>query len=214
MKRVRIKICGITRKEDVDAAVKAGADAVGFIVGIPRSPRNISLEKAEKLIAEVPSDVESVVVAAPTKIGDLIRYAHLHPDAVQIHEGYLSDPLIRETLPGERLIRAVKANLLAPAAAQEASKLFDAILLDSFTEGKCGGTGTVHDWTLSSKVRLSILPTPLILAGGLSPENVATAVRTVQPYGVDVSSGVESKPGIKDYQKMVNFVRNAKEVEI
>ena len=92
-----------------------------------------------------------------------------------------------------------------------ASKKFDCVLLDSLTQGKYGGTGLTHDWTLSKHIRDLIYPVPLILAGGLSPNNVAEAVRMVNPYAVDVSSGVELKPGIKDNQKIVAFIKNAKD---
>ena len=92
--------------------------------------------------------------------------------------------------------------------------MFDAVLLDSFAKGRYGGTGVVHDWELSKLVKQVIHPKPLILAGGLNPENVADAVRVVQPYAVDVSSGVELQPGIKDNQKMVDFIKNAKDVRI
>jgi phosphoribosylanthranilate isomerase len=97
-------------------------------------------------------------------------------------------------------------------AVSRAAKLFDAVLLDSFVEGRYGGTGVVHDWELSKRVNQVIQPKPLILAGGLNPENVAEAVRTVEPYAVDVSSGVEQQPGIKSHQKIVEFIKNAKDV--
>jgi phosphoribosylanthranilate isomerase len=118
---------------------------------------------------------------------------------------------VRDKLSSKLLIGAVKArspNAIGSAA--EAAKMFDAVLLDSFVQGKHGGTGVVHDWNVSQHVKQLVYPKPLILAGGLNPENVAEAVRTVKPYAVDVSSGVERQPGIKDYQKMVEFVKNAK----
>jgi phosphoribosylanthranilate isomerase len=216
MRTVRVKICGITRKEDLDAATAAGADAVGFVVGTTASPRNISLEKAEKLIRQVPPFVKSVLVTVPTSINDLRTYEKLNPDVIQIHgENLPFAATIQKSLSNISLIRAVNANLTcALDTASEASKMFDAVLLDSFAEGRYGGTGVVHDWELSKSVKQVIHPKPLILAGGLTPENVADAVRFVQPYAVDVSSGVEQQPGIKDNQKMVDFIKNAKEVRI
>jgi phosphoribosylanthranilate isomerase len=214
MRRVRVKICGITRKGDLDAAASAGADAVGFVVGTEASPRNISLEMAKQLIRQVPPFVKTVLVTVPRSIDELIA-CELNPDAIQIHGNYLTDSLIRKTLPQTHVIRAVKADpATALEAASKASKLFDAVLIDSFASEGFGGTGKVHDWELSKQVRQAIHPTPLILAGGLNPENVAEAVRLIQPYGVDVSSGVEHKPGIKNYQRIVDFVKNAKEVEL
>ena len=90
--------------------------------------------------------------------------------------------------------------------------MFNAVLLDSFARGKHGGTGIIHDWNLSQHIKVAIQPKPLILAGGLNPENVAEAVRTVQPYAVDVSNGVEQQPGIKDHKKIIEFIKNAKDV--
>jgi len=216
MRTVRVKICGITRKEDLDAATAAGADAVGFVVGTTASPRNISLEKAEKLIRQVPPFVKSVLVTVPKSIDELRIYEKLNPDVIQIHGGNLPfAAVIRKNIPNIPLIRAVNANLTcALDTASEASKMFDAVLLDSSAKGRYGGTGVVHDWELSKLVRQVIHPKPLILAGGLNPENVTDAVRVVQPYAVDVSSGVELQPGIKDNQKMVDFVKNAKDVRI
>jgi len=217
MRRVRVKICGITREEDLAIAVAAGADAVGFIVGVPSSPRNISLKKAEKLTRLVPIFVKSVLVTVLTNINELLKtYEKLIPDAVQIHGGNLPDALtLREKLPNTPLIRAINANPLnALEVALEASKSFDAILLDSSAPGRYGGTGIVHDWDLSKCVKQVIHPKPLILAGGLNPENVKDAIRTVQPYGVDVSTGVELRPGIKDPEKIRIFVENAKDIRI
>lgn len=216
MSTVRVKICGITRKEDLDAAAAAGADAVGFVVGAVVSPRNISLEKAEQLFRQVPPFVKSVLVTVPASADNLAEVCKkLNPDVVQIHGSNLrSAVLFREALSTMPLIGAVNANSAdALESAQAASKTFGAVLLDSLADGQYGGTGTVHDWTLSKRIRNAVHPTPLILAGGLNPENVAEAVRAVQPYAVDVSSGVELQPGLKDNKKMMNFVRNAKSVE-
>jgi phosphoribosylanthranilate isomerase len=216
MSTVKVKICGITRKEDLDAAAAAGADAVGFVVGAAASPRNLSLETAEKLFRQVPPFAKSVLVTVPTSIDELVEACgKLNPDAIQIHGDKLrSTAVIRERLTKTLLIGAVNANSPdALEAASVASKIFDAVLLDSLTNGQYGGTGTVHDWELSKLIKRVIHPTPLILAGGLNPENVAEAVRVVQPYAVDVSSGVELQPGIKDNQKMINFVKKAKNVK-
>jgi phosphoribosylanthranilate isomerase len=216
MNAVRVKICGITRKEDLDAAAAAGADAIGFVVGATASPRNLSLEKAEKLFRQVPPFVKSVLVTvltSPDELADVCK--KLNPDAVQIHGANLRNvALFREKLLATPLIGAVNANSAdALKAAQAASKLFDAVLLDSLADGQYGGTGIVHDWTLSKGIRNAVHPARLILAGGLNPENVAEAVRVVQPYAVDVSSGVELQPGRKDYQKMISFIKNAKNVK-
>jgi len=214
MRMVRVKICGITNKEDLDAATAAGADAVGFVVGVASSPRNLSLIEAERLIRQVPPFVKSVLVTVPRSINDFSDYEKLNPDCIQIHEENLkAAEAFRLKLPNTLLIGGVNAQA-ATDVVSRAAKLFDAVLLDSFVEGKYGGTGVVHDWELSKRVKQVIRPKPLILAGGLNPENVAEAVRTVEPYAVDVSSGVERQPGIKSYQKIVKFIKNAKDVSI
>jgi phosphoribosylanthranilate isomerase len=212
MNAVRVKICGITRKEDLEAAATAGADAVGFVVGVASSPRNISLADAEKLIRQVPPFVKTVLVTVPANLEELMANCEaLNPDAVQIHGDLQDIGAARDKLPAKPLIGAVKANSLdAVNNAVKAAKMFDAVILDSFVQGKHGGTGVVHDWNVSRQIKRAVYPKPLILAGGLNPENVADAVNTVQPYAVDVSSGVERQPGIKDHQKMGEFVRNAK----
>ena len=217
MRKVKVKICGITREEDLAVAVAAGADAVGFLVGVPSSPRNLTLEQAEKLVKQVPVFVDSVVVTVPESVNSLVKiYDRLKPTAIQIHGEKLSETsVIREKIRGARLIKTLHVKTgNVTAAVIEDSKFFDAILLDSFTGGQYGGTGMVHDWELSRKIKQIIEPTPLILAGGLTPENVREAIFTVQPYAVDVASGVESRPGIKDPEKVLTFIENAKEVKI
>ena len=215
MNVVRVKICGIARKEDLDCAAAAGADAVGFVVGVASSPRNLSLSEAEGLIRQVPPFVKSVLVTVPKSLRELVETCErLNPDAIQVHGANLVGD-VREQLPNMLLIGAVKANPgdFADNVAKPAETC-DAVLLDSFVQGKHGGTGIVHDWEVSKHVKQVIHPKPLILAGGLNPENVAEAVRTVEPYAVDVSSGVEQQPGIKDHTKIVEFIKNAKDVRI
>ena len=217
MRKVKVKICGITREKDLTVAVSAGADATGFVVGVPSSPRNLTLERAEKLMKHVPIFVDSVVVTPANNINSLIKtYEMLKPDAIQIHgENPLDVSVIREKTRDVRLIKTVYVKTAdAINDAVKASGSFDAVLLDSFAQGKHGGTGVVHDWELSGRIRQMIEPKPLILAGGLRPENVEDAIRVVQPYAVDVSSGVEFSPGVKDSQKVIEFIKKAKEVNI
>ncbi len=217
MRKVRVKICGITREEDLAVAVAAGADAVGFLVGVPSSPRNLTLERAERLLKQVPVFVDSVVVTVPDSIDSLVKiYDRLRPTAIQIHgEKPFEASVIRNKIRDVHLIKTVYAKTgNVTAAVIEDSKAFDAILLDSFTKGQYGGTGVVHDWELSRQIKQTIEPTPLILAGGLKPENVKEAILTVQPYAVDVASGVELRPAVKDPKKVLAFIENAKEVRM
>ncbi|MGD9130862.1 MAG: phosphoribosylanthranilate isomerase [Candidatus Bathyarchaeota archaeon] len=217
MRSVRVKICGITRKEDLAVAVAAGADAVGFLVGVPSSPRNLTLKRAETLLRQVPVFVDSVVVTAPQSINGLAEICErLKPTAIQIHGKKSFDASeVRERIKGTRLIKTVYVTKDAlNETAIEELKAFDAVLLDSFIKGQYGGTGRVHDWNLSRQIREAVAPLPLILAGGLKPENVKEGVQTVQPYAVDVASGVELRPAVKDHEKVRAFVENAKEIKL
>lgn len=209
---VRVKICGLTREEDVDAAVNAGADAVGFIVGFPKSPRNLSLNRAAALMSRVPPFVTPVLVTtsevvsrrAPELRRMVLGAIQLYGDVAEPGSlrRSLRVPLIRPHLVGKDNLAKVRA---------EASG-YDAILSDTYRRGLEGGTGQVSDWRLCAFLRRAIAPLPLILSGGLNPENVADAIRVVRPFAVDVSSGVESTPGIKDHSKINEFIRRAKEV--
>lgn len=216
MKTTRVKICGITNKKDLQAAVRTGADAVGFITGVKSSPRNLTLGEAKDLIYQVPLFVHSVVVMVPNNVEEIKNLINnLRPNVIQIHGNLNAHDfsVIKEEYPNLFLIKAIKAvPQKINKRAVEALKKYDAILLDSYTKGKYGGTGIIHDWDLSLKIKQIIHPIPMILAGGLKPENVAEAIDYVQPYAVDVSSGVEKKPGIKDYQKICDFINRAREI--
>ena len=217
MRRIRVKICGITREEDLNAAVAVGADAVGFLVGVPSSPRNLTLERAKTLLKQVPVFVDSVVVTPPESMKRLAEICEtLKPSAIQLHgKKEFNASEVRERIRDTHLIKTiyVTKDALKETAIEEL-KRFDAVLLDSFIKGQYGGTGKIHDWNLSKQIKEAVAPLPLILAGGLKPENVHKAVRTVQPYAVDVASGVELQPGIKDYEKVQAFVENAKEIKL
>lgn len=217
MRRVRVKICGITRKEDLAVAVDAGADAVGFLVGVPSSPRNLRLERAKALIAQAPIFVDTVVVTAPQNTEELAEVCEkLKPSAVQIHGKKQFDASeIRKKVTGIRLIKTVYVTVDSLTEEKlDNLKAFDAILLDSFIKGQYGGTGKTHDWTLSRQIREAVAPTPVVLAGGLNPENVKDAILSVQPYAVDVASGVELRPAAKDHGKVRAFIENAKQIKL
>jgi len=212
-----VKICGLTRKEDLDVSVDTGADAVGFIVGVSSSPRNLTIERAEMLVSKVPVFVDSVVVTTPKNIEWLEEVSErLKPSAIQIHgKEQLDSSIIRKKIKGVKLIKTVYVTE-EPLNEKlvENLKTFDAVLLDSFSKGQYGGTGEVHDWTLSKQIKEKFAPVPVILAGGLKPENVKKAILTVKPYAVDVASGVELEPGIKDHKKVRAFVENAKQIRL
>jgi phosphoribosylanthranilate isomerase len=207
---VRVKICGITRLSDLEAAVKHGADALGFIFGFEKSPRNLSLERTKELMRRVPPFVTKVLVTRFSGIDDLKNLRDkLNPDAVQLYE--CSDPLfVKKMLPDICLILPINPELTDRVINCDG---VDALLLDSGTRELPGGTGRIHDWNLSRSIRDGV-KVPVILSGGLTPDNVVEAINRVRPYAVDASSGVELSPGIKDHEKISRFIQRAKSVRI
>jgi phosphoribosylanthranilate isomerase len=206
MSRVRVKVCGITNREDLEVAVDAGADALGFVVDVPESPRSISLDRARVLVEATPPFVQGVLVSVFDTVDRLETLCScLAPDAVQV-TGTLPRDAICEQFRGIQVIHAVAVNDQAGEVLPSAVRC-DAVLTDSCVPGAHGGTGKPHNWNVSRAIKELIAPTPLILAGGLTPGNVRAAIETVRPYAVDVSSGVEARAGIKDPAKIRAFIR-------
>jgi phosphoribosylanthranilate isomerase len=211
-----VKICGLTREEDLAVAMNMGADAVGFLVGVPESPRNLTLKRAKKLLSSVPVFVDKVVVTPSKSFEWLLEVNNmLKPSAIQIHGKKIDSKKIEESIQDTMLIKTiyVTESTLNEKTIKDLKK-FDAILLDSFSKNQYGGTGKVHDWKLSRKIKEALEPIPVILAGGLTPNNVKEAILTVKPYAVDVASGIEINPGIKDHKKIKAFIENAKQINI
>lgn len=214
---MRVKICGLTRAGDVNAAINEGADAVGFVVASPAASRNLTFSKAKGLmkLARVFSTPVAVTSSRdPKRILEIC--SRLRPTAVQLHYHTRSlIQLIRKRHPSTKLILATAVrDERSLASAREASHYSDAILADSPSPTGMGGTGVLNDWQLSARIRESIAPHPLILAGGLTTKNVQDAIRRVRPFAVDVSSGVERSVGIKDHKRIRDFIMNAKETGI
>jgi phosphoribosylanthranilate isomerase len=205
---MKVKICGITNPEDALSAAKCGADAVG-VVNIKESPRYVSLKEAEDIFSILPVFVSKVVVATPKKLEDVLKIEETGADYIQLH-GNESLELMREIAESSRLriIKAVAAQDGCETEAKIYSRIADAILLDTPSH-LFGGTGRVHDWSISRRV-VEVVDKPVILAGGLTAENVARAAAAVKPYAVDVSSGVEIRPGKKDEKKIMEFIMRAK----
>ncbi|MCD6705130.1 MAG: phosphoribosylanthranilate isomerase [Thiobacillus sp.] len=201
---VRVKICGITRPRDLHAACDAGADALGFVF-YEKSPRHVSIAAAAALLRELPPFVQSVglfVNAEPAFIELVLQAVPL--DLLQFHGDETPADCARFGRPyikAERVNR--ETDLLKCAADFDAAR---GLLLDAFVPGMPGGTGERFDWSLIPPA----LPRPVILSGGLTPDNVAEAVRRVRPWAVDVSSGVEATKGIKDAHKIAQFIAKAK----
>ncbi|MFB6224161.1 MAG: phosphoribosylanthranilate isomerase [Haloarcula sp.] len=204
----RVKICGVTNNDDRDAVVAAGADAVGVIHGVPvDTPREVDAETATALVGGVPPFVTSVLVTMPTTVQEAVkRVDSVEPDAVQVHDGLSPAEL-------GALDRRITQNVVAVIEADapnidEYAAHADALLVDSVDADGGGGTGETHDWEHTSDL-VDSLDAPVVLAGGLTPENVADAVETVEPFAVDVATGVESSGGTKDHDAVERFVRNA-----
>ena len=201
MTRTRVKICGITRAEDAVSAVNAGADAIGLVFYAP-SPRAVTIAQAQAIVATIPPFVSVVglfVNAPQTEIESVLSKVRL--DIVQFHGDESAHECEQINLPYYKAIR-VKAdtNLLQYEAEFKSAK---ALLLDTFSEAAVGGTGQVFDWKLIPKNLIK----PVILAGGLTAENVADAIQQVLPYALDVSGGVEATKGIKDAAKIAAFMQ-------
>jgi phosphoribosylanthranilate isomerase len=199
-----VKICGITNVEDARAAVEAGADAIGLIFA-PGSPRLVEPTAAHEIASAVPAHVKKVGVFVNEAVETVNRLAREVPlDLVQLHGAETPEFTRLVEVPVIKAVRVRGAIDVEHLRAYKAS----AILLDTYVEGAHGGTGRTFDWDLARPVVRAGLP--VLLSGGLTPENVAEAVRRVQPWGVDVSSGVESRPGRKDHDKVRAFIANAK----
>ncbi|WP_233350288.1 phosphoribosylanthranilate isomerase [Kushneria phosphatilytica] len=200
MSRVRVKICGITREEDLDAAVNEGADAIGFVMW-PNSARAIDVERLVTLSARVPPFVTRVGLFVDQD-AELIARCAPWLDLLQFHgdeppeacEGY-----------GKAWIKAVRMrDDVDLAAIEQRYSAAQGLLLDAFRPGIPGGTGETFDWSRIPRT----LAKPVILAGGLTPDNIAAAITAVHPWGVDVSGGVELERGIKDPVRLQAFIRN------
>ena len=211
---MRVKICGLTRLEDVNTALNEGADAVGFVVESPLSPRNLTFSKARRLVKAARIFSTAVAVTSAREPKRMLKICtRLRPTALQLH--YHTPKLIhliRKQEPSTKIILATQVRgTLSLRSASACAHYSDAVLADSPSLTGLGGTGVVGNWGLTARIRKSIFPHPLILAGGLTARNVRAAIEKVKPFAVDVSSGVERSVGIKDHDKIREFIMNAKE---
>ena len=203
----KVKICGITNLDDALAAVEAGADAVGFVF-FHASPRRVTSDVVKRIVAQLPPFVLPVGVFVNEDIKivrDLmddcgLAIAQLHGEEAAAYCDLLGRPVLKAIRLKDR------GSLLALAEYAGRSRV-RGFVLDAFSAVSYGGTGQVTDWSLAAEAARTV---PVVLAGGLTPANVAEAVQKVKPYGVDVSSGVESRPGRKDHEKIRAFIKAAK----
>ena len=204
----RVKICGVTNAVDLQAVVETGADAVGLIADVTvDTPREIDTSTAADLAARAPPFVTTVLVSMPETPGEAVDTVRtVAPDAVQVHASFDADEL--------GYIRAETETKVIPVVAadereraREIDEAADALLVD--TDGPDGGgTGETADWDAASEL-VRELSSPVVLAGGLTPDNVAQAIQRVEPFAVDTASGVERAGGAKDHTAVARFVRNA-----
>lgn len=198
--RTRVKICGITRRQDAEFAVKSGADAIGLVFYGP-SPRAVTIEQAAAITAQLPPFISNVglfVNATAEAVWQTLEQVSL--GLLQFHGDESAEFCAQFKMP---YIKAIRMQSVADL--QQADKRFpeaSALLLDSYQHGVPGGTGQTFDWSM-----ITAVSKPLILAGGLTAENVAQAIRQVSPYAVDVSGGVEESKGLKSNNKISAFMR-------
>jgi phosphoribosylanthranilate isomerase len=200
MSAVRSKICGITRIEDALAAIDAGADAIGFVF-YAKSPRAVSVVQAREIIAALPPFVTTVGLFVNCSRCELTEILEVVPlDLLQFHGDETAADCDGYHRPYIKALRVKAGDDIA--ASCRAYPKASGILLDTYVPGVPGGTGEAFDWSLIPKS----LSKPIILAGGLTPANVAQAIAQVRPYAVDVSGGVEAGKGIKDHEKIRAFM--------
>lgn len=212
----RVKICGIRSAADLSIAVASGADAVGFISGVThRSEDALTPERAADLVAATPPYVSTVLVTHLETAEEIVWLAEsLGVDTVQVH-GLVSSQTLREVFSlshgRRRITRAVHVTGEESVKdALDAMRACHALHLDSRTADRLGGTGRTHDWSISRKIVDALVPFPVILSGGLRPENVAGAIEAVRPFAVDVNSGIEDERGNKDARRSSQFVAEAR----
>ena len=205
MTRVKVKICGLTRDEDVKAAVAAGADAIGFV--FTASPRRISIDTAVRLSSYVPKGVLRVGLLLDqdrSEIDQVINSVSI--DVLQFHGSETEQECCVFGLPWLKAVAMENAESAKQAESEYPGAM--GLLLDSHATGKRGGSGKVFDWSLSRPIAK-----PIWLAGGLNSANVAQAIHVVRPFAVDVSSGVEAAPGIKDASRIRTFIKAVRKVD-
>jgi len=207
MNNVAVKICGITNDEDASMAVELGAGALGFIFA--SSPRQITPQKARDIISAIPPFVKTVGVFVdedPVVISKVKHYCGL--DLVQLH-GDESPDLCCELMP-----YTIKALRIKDESCLRTSQIYHgkvrALLLDTYSKDKAGGTGKTFDWQLAIKIKK--IGIPIILGGGLGPSNIGSAISTVRPYAVDVNSGVEERPGKKSHTLMKALMEKVRRI--
>ena len=208
--RTRIKMCGLTRVKDIDFGVSMGLDALGFIF-YDKSPRNVSPDFVRGVVSKLPPFLASVGVFVNRdreEVEEIVEYCGLSHAQLHGKENYkYCERVERNASP----CHVIKAFRVSETTKRSDFTSYDDVvhgyLLDTYSKGNPGGTGEVFDWEIIKRLDLQ---RPMILAGGLTPENIKEAIQTIRPFGVDVNSGVEVEPGIKDHSKLMDLVRKVR----
>jgi len=210
---MRVKFCGTASLADMQCAVDAGCDAVGFIMGVTHQSSDfVTPAEAAKMVRRLPPFIEPVAVTHLQETDNLIRLVReSHCTTLQVQNAVEPAELdaVRDALPYLKIVKAVHVtDVSAIETARRYEPYADALLLDTRTRERLGGTGIPHDWNISAKI-VADSAIPVILAGGLTPENVRAAIRKVRPYGVDVHTGVK-KDGVRNPERTLAFAREAR----
>jgi phosphoribosylanthranilate isomerase len=206
---IRVKICGVTNLADAKAAVDCGANSLGFNF-YEKSLRRISTADAAQIRSKLPKEIEAVGVfvnASPADINSLRAFVRF--DAAQLH-GDENPDIVARVAKSTPVIKAFRVDAKCTLATLDSFSDAFAFLLDAARAGQYGGTGQTTDWDFARRAASS---RRIILSGGLKVENVAEAIRIVRPYGVDVASGLETKPGRKDHARMKEFIEEVRRAE-
>lgn len=202
--RTRVKICGMLRPEDVRSAVVAGADALGFVF-FEKSPRNVSIMQAREMVRQVPAFVTTTALFVNPD-AEFVRevISQLKVDLLQFHGDESVAFCEQFDRPYIKAIRMKEDTDVVALSKEYCSS--QGLLLDAYVKGVPGGTGESFNWDLISLECQKDVSLPIVLAGGLNAENIATAIKAVSPWAVDVSGGVEAEPGVKDSSKIKRFI--------
>lgn len=206
IQRPRVKICGTTQMVDAQRAYQLGVDALGFIF-YKKSPRYITAADASEIIERLPLFVDRVGVFVNEPLRELEQAVEAGLSVIQLHGNESPDDCntVKQEFPHCRIIKAFRVgNESSREDFTPYERCVDCFLLDTYVKGAKGGTGEIFDWSIIEKLQLA---RPILLAGGLSPENIVQAIEQVRPYGVDVNSGIEIEPGIKDHQRLQQLMQ-------
>ncbi len=206
-----IKVCGIKSAEEALGAIDAGANTIGMLIGVPEYVEDkITSDLAKEIVNILPGNIRTVMVTHLLEIPKIIEIAKFTDvSVIQIHNDLSTDGMrqLKKNLPKIELMKAIHVmDNTSIETAKEYEPYSDMILLDSRTNEKIGGTGKTHDWVISERI-VNEINIPVILAGGLNPDNIETAIKKVKPAGIDANSGLENNNGSKNFEKIKIFAQ-------